>query len=538
MTSLAKLEREPLLPQGSTISESGIEDRGLPSAQAVISGFHHQNGLCDLSESFEDLGELAERIDVIKIDLFETNTIGSSGNVVSDGSSGKIVSDASSTAATTAVAVLQVIRGIAEIKEAKEEAAFVKGGVKIVKATSEGAAAISDGGTKIVSSLQSSHVVDSLTKVFGITSLAGLSGAGLTLLTISAMNIYETTQAYKNTGAHLDVNHLINSIERLKKALDFNDGDKTRLLSRICETPGFKTRVTSFLEEKSLERIYTKANLKILRSPSKEALDNLQLTPTDTTHVDENNLPPSWKAFLDNINEPDRAAYLQKLNSLLSSGYEEAKKSAEMAKESKFDRTFGADVRADLKIPGRITDVRMSGIVEKAQSNLRKHMMISFFKMISSIAFSILVVFTQIKTCGLIDQIASILSLVVPSLFLMTEVFKSFGALEKKLKSIVSAIVNIVKNVKSFFENEGKLEKIKNIFTTIAKDLMLLSTLLLGVIFYVVTKFFSGVATTAALASLATLCTFFMIWSFIDSQSKTRAQPQPIATNSAVGSSI
>ena len=120
----------------------------------------------------------------------------------------------------------------------------------------------------------------------------------------------------------------------------------------------------------------------------------------------------------------------------------------------------------------------------------------------------------------------------------MTEVFKSFGALEKKLKSIVSAVVNIVKNAKSFFENEGKLEKIKNIFTTIAKDLMLLSTLSLGVIFYLVTKFFSGVATTAALASLATLCTFFMIWSFIDSQSKTIAQPQPISSDSGVGSSI
>lgn len=527
MTSFAQLEREPLLPQGSTIGESGIEDGGLSSAQAVIHRLHHQqNTLNDLAESFEDLTDAASSFE----NVVETNNnIGSSGNVVSD---------ASFTAATTTVAALQFFRGIAEIKEAKEEAALVKGGVKIVKATSEGAAAISDGGTKIVSSLQSSHVVDSLTKVFGITSLAGLSGAGLTLLTISAMNIYETTQAYKNTGAHLDVKDPANSIERLKKALDFNDDDKTRLLGRICETPGFKTRVTSFLEEKSLERIYTKANLKILRSPSKEALDNLQPTPTDTTHVDENNLPPSWKAFLETIAEPHKAAYLQKLNSLLSSGYEEAKKSAEMAKESKFDRTFGADVRAELKKSEPITEAVGSAIVEKAQSNLRKHMMISFFKMISSIAFSILVVFTQIKTCGLIDQIASILSLVVPSLFLMTEVFKSFGALNKKLKSIVSAVVNIVKNVKSFFENEGKLEKIKNIFTTIAKDLMLLSTLLLGVIFYVVTKFFSGVATTAALASLATLCTFFMIWSFIDSQSKTRAQPQPIATDSAVGSSI
>ena len=529
MVSLNKLleENQQLcLSDASTVRESESQHRILTSAPAVIHGIYHQNTLRDLAESFEDLTDAASSFE---------NLVESNNNI---GSSGNVVSDASFTAATTTVAALQFFRVIAEIKEAKEEAAFVKGGVKIVKATSEGAAAISDGGTKIVSSLQSSHVVDSLTKVFGITSLAGLSGAGLTLLTISAMNIYETTQAYKNTGAHLDVKDPGNSIDLLKKALEFNHDDKKRLLGRICETPGVKTRITSFLEEKSLERIYTKETLKILRSPSKEALANLPLTFPETTHVDQNNLPPSWRVFLEGIDEPHKATYLQKLNSLLSSRYEEAKKSAEMAKESKFDRTFGADVRAELKKTGEITPIAQEMIVQKAQSNLRKHIMMSFFKMISSIAFSILVVFTQIKTCGLIDQIASILSLVVPSLFLMTEVFKSFGALEKKLKSIVSAVVNIVKNAKSFFENEGKLEKIKNIFTTIAKDLMLLSTLSLGVIFYLVTKFFSGVATTAALASLATLCTFFMIWSFIDSQSKTIAQPQPISSDSGVGSSI
>lgn len=495
-------------------SDSGIGSENLVYSTGQQSprpsSFEHEPNF--LHESTEDLKDLTEILSGKNLEA-------------SDSSSDTILSSAQSIA-HLAISILQLDRGkhlINSSANKMDALDHTKSSSKVVKASGEFLSVASDAAIKILSNLPSDKAFDLSIKCLGISSVTGLSGSAAALLGISAINIYEVQQAYKQVGKLFSSDNLEELISSLQNAYRFTHEDKHNTIAKLCTTPSFSEKISSFLKQRAFKEVYKDA-LSILRHPTKETIDAYLNQHPEISNYEinaEHNLdafPASWESFFNSCDDQQKQNYQDKLSKILFKEFNEVQNKITEGKKAKFDRTFGKDVRIDLEKLNPDTTFEVKTIIaKKAQSSLRKHLVISVFKMFTAVLFSASIVFLQISTSGLLSLFENILNIAIPVIFLLTELYRNWDPIYKKLKSIYTALKNIVPNIKNFISQGKKIEKIVGFIKDSLKSLIAVFTLMLSVVTYLVTKNCTSLAATIGLGAGIVLCIGFLIYSYIES---------------------
>lgn len=511
--------------------DSGIPPSPTASIASSILSLEHSPSAA-LAESTEDVYDLTNIV----------STMSEQGLKDTDGPTDDSLDPTISTAKSLtylAISCLQLGRGSSLKNEAvktSDTTEYAKSQSKIAKASGELLTVISDAATKILTTLPSENGFDLALKCLGISSVVGLSGSAAALLAVSSINIYETQQAYKYVGNDLDPKTAKQSIAILQQALTFLDKDNKEYIEKICTSPSIASKLTNFLHERHFKATYSEAGLALLRNPSKQFIDeyiraNPGIVSTAIPEEIKQLIPSSWMSFLDTLSDQDKQLYQSRLLQILLSKFESVKTHAKESKARVFDRTFGQNVRVDLEKIAKQTNVdnsHLEATVTKAQANLKKHLLLSVFKFLTSILFSASVVLLHLTAFPVIALTENILNLAIPVIFLLTELYKNSHAIKKKLHAAIDTIKNISSHLCNFMREGGKLEKILTFTKDSLKTLMSIFTLLISVVVLVVTKNCSSLAATIGLGVAIVLSTGFLIYNYMEHENK---RPHTAPTN-------